>query len=277
MNRRPVSTRQGIAGYRLLHPYATLVSTHFGRRAGRLIPLCAGAIALVVLSAQAQPPPPPGLPEGLPDIEELRTPPLPLGTPESEAPVWLLWREFHHRLTSPRSLSLTHMETMQTRLVERYGLTGNDVNVILITGSVYLDELALIQDQAREEISEYKSRFMPDERLHGPLLASMRSKFNVDPSDWMPGRTPDGRLVREVLAAEGFFDRREQRRKSAFRAHWESLAASIGLRKLVWLERIIEREIAGSVVRGTRARRVPAPRPVPRERIAPTRERIAPR
>ncbi len=262
MDQRPVSTRQDTAEYRLVQPYTTLVSTVFGRRAGWLVPLCAAAVALVVLSAQAQPPP--ELPRDLPDPQELALSPLPLGTPKAvSAPDWMLWRAFHRRLEFYQRESPNKMHTM---LAEHGGLAGSEAYVVDTAGSVYLDELALIEDQAREEIS---SRFTLDERLHGPFLASMRSRFELARPDMIPARTPDGRLVKEVLAAEGFFARLEERRKSVFRAHWESLAASIGLFKLVGLERFIEKDVTPSVRVATRAKRVPAQRPVPKDQIAP--------
>lgn len=255
MGRQYLSIKQDPAG-------SVLCDAGIVLRAGLAVSLCVAAVTLIVLSAQAQPPPelPKNLPD--PDAEDLWLPPLPLGTPKAiPAPDWMVWRAFHRRLELYQRESPTKMHAI---LVERVGLTDSESYVFDTAGSMYLDELVLIEDHVRHEIS---SRFMLDERLHGPLLASMRSKFN-----WIrmpPARTPDGRTVNEVLSAEGFFVRLEERRQSVFRAHWESLAESIGLFKLVRLERVIKKEVAPSLRVGTRAERVSMPRPVPNDQIAP--------
>ena len=237
-----------------------LVSTLSERPAARLFSLCAGLIALLVLlSAEAQVRQPlPGLPENLPDPRELRIPPLPLGTPKAEPPPdWMVWRSFHDSVQFYQRES----PAMVHGLLNSVGLSAAEANVVLTAGFAYLEELELIGAQFRADVSR---RFTTAE--HRRVLASIG--WPIDQPDPIPALTPDGRPIKEALAAEGSLARLEEMRNSAFRAHWESLAESIGLYKLIRVELYIEKEVAPNVHVATRAKLVsPAPHPVPKDRI----------
>ena len=289
MNRHSEITVNDTARQRFLHAFVDRISTVFERTARRLFALCLGAVSLILLaSAQAQPIQlAPDVPKDLSDIRALVVPPLPLGAPKAApAPDWMIWRWFYRSLDHYERGSPTAVHGL---LLNRVGLEAAEASVARSEGSAYLKELTHIDDQARAEIRSrfssdvplltsrfldrgmtlpHESTFAPGDR---PLVGLRRSlvRFGFARSDLIPARTPDGRPIKEVLAAEGFIARFEARRNSAFRAHWESLAESIGLFKLVALERFIEQEVAPNVHVATRARRVPAPYPIPKDRLAP--------
>ena len=217
---------------------AARVSATLGRTAEWLLLFGAAAVALAPLSAGAQ---------TLPDqrstpqqVVESQSPPEASG--DVPVPDWMAWRAFHDRLEHYQREAPAVVPGLLTAEV---GLSATDANIVLTAGYAYLDELELIDAQARSEIS---NRFMP--RDLPPLIPPSGGPNripNVPPSELVPAYAPDGRLVRDVLAEEGFFDGLEQRRNSAFRAHWESLAESIGLYSLLWLEMYIEDEVAPNI------------------------------
>ena len=217
---------------------AARVSAALGRTAGWLRLFGAAAVALVPLSASAQ-----ALPDQRstsPEAVQSQLPPEASG--DVPVPDWMAWRAFHDRMEYYQREVPAVVPGLLTAEV---GLSATDANIVLTAGYAYLDELELIDAQARSEIS---NRFMPRDLppLISPSGGSNRIP-DVPPSELVPAYAPDGRLVRDVLAEEGFFDRLEQRRNSAFRTHWESLAESIGLYSLLWLERYIEDDVAPNI------------------------------
>ena len=217
---------------------AARVSAALVRTANWLRLVGLAGVALIPLSTGAQ---------ELPD--HLSTPPQtapphapPEASGDAQAPDWMVWRAFHSRMEHYQQEAPAVVPGL---LGGDIGLSAIDANIVLAAGYAYLDELELIDAQARSEIS---NRFIPRDL---PPFVSPSSGPNRIPdvplSELVPAYAPDGRLVRDVLAEEGFFDGLEQRRNTAFRAHWESLAESIGLYGLVWLEMYIEAEVASNI------------------------------
>lgn len=217
---------------------AARASAALGRTAGWLRLFGAAAVALAPLSAAAQ-----ALPGHRPAPQQTAQPQMALeASDDVPVPDWMAWRAFHSRMEHYQQEAPAVVPGL---LGGEIGLSATDANIVLAAGYAYLDELELIDAQARSEIS---NRFMPHDL---PPFASPSSGPNripdVPPSELVPAYAPDGRLVRDVLAEEGFFDRLEQRRNSAFRAHWESLAESIGLYSLLWLEIYIANDVAPNI------------------------------
>ena len=63
----------------------------------------------------------------------------------------------------------------------------------------------------------------------------------------MPPFSRDGRPLQQALAEDGFNEEFESVKHAAYRAHWESLAESIGLYKLISTEVFVEREILANI------------------------------
>ena len=195
-------------------------------------------VALIPLSTGAQ-----ELPDHLSTPSQTAPPHAPPeASGDAQAPDWMVWRAFHGRMEHYQQVAPAAIPGL---LGGDIGLSETDANVVLAAGFAYLDELELIDAQARSEIG---NRFMPrglPPRI--PPNGGPNRTPDVSASELVPAHAPDGRLVRDVLAEEGFFDHLEQRRNSAFRAHWESLAESIGLYGLVTLEMYIEAEVAPNI------------------------------
>ena len=217
---------------------AARASVALGPTAGWLRRIGAAAVALVPLLAAAQ-----GHPDHRPTPQQTAQPQKTLeASDDAPVPDWMAWRAFHSRMEHYQNEAPAVIPGL---LGGDIGLSATDANIVLATGYAYLDELELIDAQARSEIS---NRFMPHDLppLISPSSGPNRIP-NVRPSELVPAYAPDGRLVRDVLAEEGFFDRLEQRRNSALRAHWEALAESIGLYGFLWLEGYIEDEVASNI------------------------------
>ncbi len=217
---------------------AARASVALGPTAGWLRRIGAAAVALVPLLAAAQ-----GHPDHRPTPQQTAQSQMALeASDDVPVPDWMAWRAFHSRMEHYQQEAPAVVPGL---LGGEIGLSATDANIVLAAGYAYLDELELIDAQARSEIS---NRFIPHDL---PPLISPSSGPNripdVPPSELVPAYAPDGRLVRDVLAEEGFFDRLEQRRNSAFRAHWEALAESVGLYGLLWLEGYIEDEVASNI------------------------------
>ena len=218
--------------------FAARVSATLGRTAGWLRLFGAAALALAPLSAGAQ---------ALPDQRsapqqavQSQLPPEASG--DAPVPDWMAWRAFHDRVEHYQREAPAVVPGLLTVEV---GLSATDANMVLTAGYAYLDELELIDAQARSEIS---NRFMPrDSPPWIPPVGGPNGIQDAPSSGLVPAHAPDGRPVKDVLAEEGFFDRLEQRRNSVFRAHWESLAESIGLYGVLWLEMYIETEVAPNI------------------------------
>ena len=213
------------------------------RTAGWLRLFGAAAVALAPLTASAQ-----ALSDQRSTPQQAVQPQLP---PEASGdvpvPDWMAWRAFYHRIEHYQQEAPALVPGL---LAVEAGLSATDANIVLAAGYAYLDELELIDAQARSEIS---NRFWPrDLPRWVPPSGGPNRISDVSTSDLVPAHAPDGRLVTDVLAEEGFFDRLEQRRNSVFRTHWESLAESIGLYGLLWLERYIEEEVAPNIGFGGR-------------------------
>ena len=238
----------------------TRASTALGRMARWLRLFGAAAIALAPLTASAQ-----ALPEQRSTPQQAVQPQLPPdASGDVPAPDWMAWRAFYHRIEHYQQEAPAVVPGL---LAVEAGLSATDANIVVAAGYAYLDELELIDAQARSEIS---NRFWPRDLPpwtppSGPIRIS-----DVSTSDLVPAHAPDGRLVTDVLAEEGFFDRLAQRRNSVFQTHWESLAESIGLYSLLWLERYIEDEVAPNIGFGGRM-------PVTPMRVPDSDNRVAPR
>lgn len=205
---------------------------------GSALALClCSATALYPSGVRAQPPPEPAVDAKL--LSDLVRPPVPVGSPSDEAaPDWLVWRAFHGSL---EFYGRSGSSVVQELLYERSGLTSAEASVVLAAGQDYLARLKLIDDDARQDIS---NRFG---RRREAATGAQPAEPEIASRDRIPARAPDGRPIEEVLAADGFIERVQQQRAAAFRQHWESLAATIGLEKLVALERFIEAEVAPKV------------------------------
>ncbi len=157
-------------------------------------------------------------------------------TPKDEpAADWRAWRAFHERLEFLHE-SLINPEGVFA------GLNATEVDIVLTAGFDYLNELRHIDAEARMDISR---RYGPKSPSALAAVDELKSQGWI-PHDFVPipARTPDGRPIKDALREDGFLDRLELKRNSALRAHWESLAESIGLYSLVRLERYIEEEAA---------------------------------
>ena len=233
--------------------------------------LFTGSLFFTTLAhGQGQPPLPP----------ELQGRQLPARSPISPvapatngaAPEWMVWRAFYESLRFYRQQSPRLVDEV---LIEGAGLTPAETAAVTSAGQHYLDGLTRIDDDARREIAaRFQSpglSFSPSDLLptpaqqQGAANAAAPQRANAPPLT--PGRTLDGRSIAETLTAEGFVANVEERQRLEFRTHWETLARTIGLAKLVALERIINTEVAPNVHVATQATPVP-------ERQLPARPQI---
>lgn len=179
-------------------------------------------------------------------------PPLAVGEPSTEAaPEWAVWRAFYGSLDYYGQQSAL---AVQELLLERSGLTATEAGVVQGAGREYLSELALIDQQARTDISARFARRSdsPSEAARPEIPAEVVARGLI------PARAADGRLVYDILAEEGFIENIEEQRRAAFRKHWNTLARTIGLGKLISLERFIETDVAANVRVATRGVPVPS-------------------
>jgi hypothetical protein len=157
---------------------------------------------------------------------------------QTAPPDWIVWRVFHHSL---EFYELQVPGFARQLLHERTGLSATEAATVSTLGRKYLAELDSIDVETRASLS---ARFRPQSN---PLWNSPKFAGPPDPTNAIPPIASDGRSIRAVLEAEGFIARTDERRHATFRKHWETLAASVGLAKLVSLERFVQGEVAPGV------------------------------
>jgi hypothetical protein len=182
---------------------------------------------------------------GLAPIESLifRSPiPLTDGPPEdAPAPDWMVWREFYSSLEASTDDAASRVEAL---LGARETVEPWEVTVVQQEGYNYLQQLAAIDYEARQEIL---ARFQPRNVPAPPPGVGVRDVVEV----------PYGTTLREILEAEGFIERMEERKESLLQAHRQQLEQLIGPIKVNSLENHVERDIGPRVRVVIRARRIP--------------------
>ena len=169
-------------------------------------------------------------------------PPLPLSNdPEyGPAPEWSVWGALYTFLESSSRNAIAPVETL---LGERADLESYEANSVLTAGRDYLRQLAEIDQEARQEIL---TRFRPR---------------NAPPPPPVPGgggpreaiELPHGTTLSQILEAEGFIQRLEERKQALLTAHRAQLEQLIGPIKLKRLEVYVETEIAPTMKEVTSA------------------------
>lgn len=217
----------------------------------------------VLFTAFAQAQAPQSLPPELQGRQSPARPPIASEAAPTDVavPEWMVWRAFYESL---RFYQQQSPRLVAELLAEGAGLTAAEGAAVTSAGQQFLDGLARIDDEARKAIA---ARFQPRDRRFSPAeVAGSRSRGGAatppppsvaDTATLIPDRTPDGRSVVETLAAEGIVTEIRDRQTAEFRAHWEALARTIGLAKLVALERLITTRVSPNVHVATQAAPVP--------------------
>ena len=152
----------------------------------------------------------------------------------------MLWRNFYYNIefighSSPGS----ELETLRGRA----GLTLDDARIVLELGHEYLEQFAKIDEDARAEIA---ARFQAPLPFNPAALFPPATGGGATPRVLVPGRTPDGRSVQEVLASEGFMGRIDEQKEGLLRAHVQRLDDALGPAKRAALERSVHGAGSGS-------------------------------
>ena len=177
------------------------------------------------------------------------TPAPRLPSPPFEPPVVMtgppddptLWRNFYYNVELiGRSSPASELETLRGRA----GLTADDARVVLDLAHEYLERFAKIDEDARAEIAARFQVPLPFDpaALFPPGATGSGGAARV----LVPGRTPDGRSVQEILASEGFMARIDGQKEGLLRAHVQRLDDAIGPAKRAALERSVRGAAPGS-------------------------------
>lgn len=110
-------------------------------------------------------------------------------------------------------------------LAERVALTAAEAAAVMAAARDFLAAIAAVDDGARREIA---ARFGSPLPPFAPGALPLPPGRGSRPSVLVPGVTPDGRSVQEVLAAEGFMERVAERKAAALAAHRTRLAQVLG-------------------------------------------------
>lgn len=166
-------------------------------------------------------------------------------TGPSGGPEWLSWRVFHDSLNFYERQA---PGTVFALLKERIQVTELETSGFETAGEDFLQQLRAIDDEARAEIAERYGRGMPG-RL--PTSATpeqlLRPNLPIRRPTLVPGRTLDGRGIREAVVADGLAARVEARKVSTVRSHVKNLERFLGTDRVRKIEQWIASEVTPKV------------------------------
>lgn len=150
--------------------------------------------------------------------------------PAIPAPEWMAWQSLYTGLSDHRAA-----------LQRRASLTDAEFHIVSEQGAIFVRELELIDEQSRREISERYGPEFPYQIFGSDL--GLPPEFDED-EPYLPPFTRDGRPLQLAMEEDGYTEELDSRKYAAYRAHWDALAETIGLYKLIGVEAYVERELA---------------------------------